>query len=248
MDAAATKTDEKTRVSSSEKKQMIDADRAVHFIEEQLEQVWDHVVKHADPDRAERLTSVEVQKFLEKEGCKYTTAKDAEEFCALVNLKGKMHTAGEDVDDDTLLDREHISKDTFLKLVKADCFGEEKWEDMVDLLFENFVKRGDRTDSISASVFLDVCREHGEKSTKEDIMSLFCNLLSVKEHEFALDELYITRKMFKNLVFETLKTQLHISGVKEKVMVGMKPTEHTGKYDVKFDRAQGRYVEAGKRP
>ena len=241
------KVDETTASSPvAEKKQKLDADRAVHFIESQLESVWKHVLEQANPERNDLLTSVDVQTFLEKEGCKYTTNEDAEEFCAMVNLKANLHTVGTEVDDDVILDREHLSKDTFLKLVKADCFGKEKWDDMADLLFNRFIERGDRTDSISADVFLDICREHGENSTKEDIMSLFCNLLSVNEHEYAMDELYMTRKMFKDLVFETLKTQLHISGVKERVLRGMKATEYTGKYDVKFDRAKGRYVEAGK--
>ena len=143
--------------------------------------------------------------------------------------------------DDIVVSKDSMSKESFLKLVKMDCFGRDRWDEMVDKLFNMYAK----DEKVSAPVFLRMCQARGDNSSKEDIMSLFCNLLGVKEHELTMDELRIDRATFKDLIVGTLAKYIDVPGAKEKILEGIRPTAKSANYDVVYDSAKRRYVASG---
>ena len=217
-------------------------DEIVKDLKSQLDTVWDRLSKRTFALHEDKLTSLEIQKFLETIESEHNTAEDAAKLCMVINLMASQHSKEKGEEEEGEIDQEFVSKSNFMKVIMADEFKRSEWPLAVKHMFNKFASKGSRQDAITAKAFLEMCREYGEKTDEEDIKDLFNEVLGYKDGEVAFVDMAMDMETFRNLLLSDLEGYLDNDEVKTKLLGHLLPSPSGDHYKVRYDEASMRYV------
>jgi len=217
------------------------SDEIVKDVKAQLDTVWQRISKRTFALHEDKLTSLEVQKFLDVIESEHNTSEDAEKLCMVMNMMARQHSkdnAGKEEE----IDKECVKKSNFMKVIMADEFKRSEWPLAMKQIFKKFASKGPYEDAITAPGFLEMCRAYGENTDEEDIKDLFNEVLGYKEGEVAFVDMKMDIKTFQNLILSDLEGYMNDDEVKEKLLGHLLPSPSGDFYKVRYDDDLNRYV------
>ena len=217
-------------------------DEIVKDLKSQLDTVWDRLSKRTFALHDDKLTSLEIQKFLETIESEHNTAEDAAKLCMVINLMASQHSKEKGEEEEGEIDQEFVSKSNFMKVIMADEFKRSEWPLAVKHMFNKFASKGSRLDAITAKAFLEMCREYGESTDEDDIKDLFNEVLGYKDGEVAFVDMAMDMETFRNLLLSDLEGYLDNDEVKTKLLGHLLPSPSGDHYKVRYDEDSMRYV------
>ena len=216
-------------------------DEIVKDLESQLDTVWNRLSKQTFALHEDKLTSLEIQKFLDTIESEHNTAEDAAKLCMVMNMMARQHSKTKD-EEEGEIDQECVSKSNFMKVIMADEFKRSEWPLAVEHMFKKFAAKDSHPDAITAKGFLEMCRAYGENTDEEDIKDLFNEVLGYKDGEVAFVDMKMDMKSFRNLLLSDLEGYLDNAEVKTKLLGHLLPTPSEDFYNVRYDADSMRYV------